>query len=165
MAGGAQGVPLDLRGEGGHRSPAGSSLGGAVGELGERQVPLPVGVPHLRVVAEPPGLRWRGWRELRVVPIGVGVAERAQRLEAASGAGAQATGLAALLEPLLQPPGLRPVPDADQLDLAAGVQGGGQEPGTLATVAVGLGVVPAGQVVPPTRGEVDGEVLDLPRVR
>jgi hypothetical protein len=99
------------------------------------------------------------------MPVGVLVAERAQRLEAAAGAGAQAPRLAALLEPLLQQPGLRPVPDTDQLDLAAGVQGGGQEPGALAVVAVGVGVVPAGQVILPARGEVGGEVLDLPRVR
>src|SRR5215213_11589012 len=91
------------------------------------------------------------------MPVGVLVAERAQRLEAAAGAGAQAPWLAALLEPLLQLPGLRPVPDANQLDLAAGVQGGGQEPGALAAGAMGLGVVPAGQMVPPARGEVDGK--------
>jgi hypothetical protein len=55
------------------------------------------------------------------VPVGVAVAERAQRLEAATGTSTQASRLAALLEPLLQLPGLRPVPDADQLDLAAGM--------------------------------------------
>jgi hypothetical protein len=91
------------------------------------------------------------------MPVGVLVAERAQRLEAAAGAGAQAPRLAPLLEPLLQLPGLRPVPDADQLDLAAGVQGDGQQPGALTAVAVGFGVVPAGQVLLPARGEVGGE--------
>jgi hypothetical protein len=99
------------------------------------------------------------------VPVGVLVAERAQRLEAAAGTGTQAPWLAALLEPLFQLSRLGSVPDADQLDLAAGVQGGGKEPGALAVVAVGVGVVPAGQVVLPARREVGGEVLDLPRVR
>jgi hypothetical protein len=105
--------------------------------------------------------RRRSRRELRVVPVGGPVAERAQRLEATAGAGAQAPRLAALLEPLLQLPRLRPVPDPNQLDLAAGVQGGGQQPGALAAVAVGVGVVPAGQVILPAGGEFGGEVLDL----
>src|SRR5215216_6408611 len=77
--------------------------------------------------------------------------------EAAAGAGAQAPWLAALLEPLFQLSRLGPVPDADQLDLAAGVQGGGEEPGALAAVTVGLGGVPSGQVILPARGEVGGE--------
>ena len=106
----------------------GSGLGDAVGQLGEGQTPLPVGVPHLRVVAEPRARRRRSRREQPVVPVGVAVAERAQRLEAATGAGAQASRLAALLEPLLQLPRLWPVPDPDQLDGAAGVDGGGQQP-------------------------------------
>ena len=99
MAGSCSGRAAGRRGRRRAALPTASGLAGAVRELGEGQVPLPVSVPHLRVVPESRG--WRRLRELRVVPVGVGVAERAQRLEAAPGAGAQAAGLATLLEPLL----------------------------------------------------------------
>jgi hypothetical protein len=94
----------------------------------EREVPLGVGVPQLGVVDEP---AWPGWRgragEVRVAaPPAVRVAQWAERLEAAGGAGAQRAGLAALLELLLEGAGLLAVPDPDQLDRAAGVQRGGE---------------------------------------
>jgi hypothetical protein len=92
----------------------------------------------------------------------IGVAGRAQRLEAAGGTGAQrpGVGLAALLEPLLQRTGLPAVPDPDQLDRAARIQGGGQQPRASAGGLVGGGVVATGQVLWPADSQVGGELLE-----